>query len=129
MLQNLLIEQFRFVVHTETHDLRVYAIVIAKNGQKLQASGAAPPSSAPKVDDCFPTLREGMPDIAVQYGPGGRRCLAAQPESIAGFDPPDAPELPDIFIAIQQLGLRIESSKAPFQILIVDHADRKPLAN
>jgi uncharacterized protein (TIGR03435 family) len=37
---------------------------------------------------------------------------------------------PSIFSALpEQLGLRIEPSKAPIDILIVDHAERTPTAN
>jgi uncharacterized protein (TIGR03435 family) len=42
----------------------------------------------------------------------------------------NGPALPDIFHAIeQQLGLRLEPSKTPIDILIVDHADKVPIAN
>jgi uncharacterized protein (TIGR03435 family) len=162
MLQNLLIERFRLVAHTEIHDLPVYALVVGKNGPKLGGKGTALASSRLKDDDCFPTLRPGRPDIAVRYAEDGRRCLAAQQEPIATLvhmlrrevdrplidrtgltgrydvalefgqqlsDQSSTPELPDIFTAIQQLGLRLESLKAPFEILVVDHAERVPLAN
>jgi uncharacterized protein (TIGR03435 family) len=37
---------------------------------------------------------------------------------------------PDLFDAIQrQLGLKIEASKAPTNILVADHVDRMPTAN
>jgi uncharacterized protein (TIGR03435 family) len=162
MLQNLLIERFKLVVHMETHDLPVYMLVIGKSGLKLRESGTAPAALVPKGDDCFPPLREGVPDIALQFLVGERRCLAAHQEPIAMLvdmlrssldrplidrtgltgkydvalefsdelsDQSLAHQPPDIFTAIQQLGLRLESSKAPYEVLIVDHAESTPLAN
>ena len=35
---------------------------------------------------------------------------------------------PSIFSAVQQLGLRLESTKGPVQILVIDHVE-KPSAN
>lgn len=160
MLQKLLVERFRLLVHTETHDLPVYALLIGKNGPKLRET--TPASSERKGDDCFPRLREGKPDIAVGNMADGRRCLAAQQETIATLldmlrtavdrplvdrtgltgrydfqlefsrelsDEPFAPEAPDIFTAIQQLGLRLQSSREPYKVLVVDHAERVPFAN
>lgn len=44
--------------------------------------------------------------------------------------PPDGESPPGIVAAIQsQLGLRLESSKGPVDVLVIDHADRTPTAN
>jgi uncharacterized protein (TIGR03435 family) len=162
MLRNLLIERFGLVVHTETHDLPVYALAPGKRGPRLRESAAGSTVPIPKGDDCFPPLPPGQPAIALRYASGGRICLAAQQEPIAALvdmlrleiDRPivdrtgltgkydvalefgrqlsgqsSAPEQADIFTAIQQLGLRLERSKAPYEILVVDHAERRPLDN
>jgi uncharacterized protein (TIGR03435 family) len=43
---------------------------------------------------------------------------------------PDAEPVPDIFSAVQsQLGLKLESKKAPVEVIVIDHADRTPQAN
>lgn len=162
MLRNLLIERFGLIVHTETHDLPVYALVAGKRGPRLRESAAGSTAPIPKGDDCFPPLPQGQPHIAVRHSSGGRTCLAAQQEPIAALvhmlrpqvDRPivdrtgltgnydialefgrqlseqsSDPEQPDIFTAIQQLGLRLEKSKAPYEILVVEHVERRPLAN
>jgi uncharacterized protein (TIGR03435 family) len=162
MLRNLLVERFGLVVHTETRDLRVYALVVGKNGPKLRESTGVPATPSPKGDDCFPTLPEGQPGIALRFSVGDRICLAAQQEPIAALadmlrhqvdhpivdrtgltgkydvalkfgrrltDQSSDTEEPDIFIAIRQLGLRLEPAKAPYEVLVVDHAERRPLDN
>ena len=46
----------------------------------------------------------------------------------AGTTPPD--EGPALFEALQQqLGLKLESKKAPVQVLVVDHVETKPTEN
>ena len=47
------------------------------------------------------------------------------------FDPlaPDAGAAPDIFHAVQQqLGLKLEPTKAPVEVFVIDHVER-PTAN
>jgi uncharacterized protein (TIGR03435 family) len=44
--------------------------------------------------------------------------------------PPDGESVPGIIAAIQsQLGLRLRQSKGPVDVLVIDHADRTPVAN
>jgi len=42
MLQNLLAERFKLAVHHETKEIRVYELVVAKNGPKLKESTVDP---------------------------------------------------------------------------------------
>jgi uncharacterized protein (TIGR03435 family) len=47
-----------------------------------------------------------------------------------GLDNPDAPATPSIFTAIEeQMGLRLESAKAPAEVLVIDHVERIPTGN
>jgi uncharacterized protein (TIGR03435 family) len=44
--------------------------------------------------------------------------------------PPDVDPGPDLFTALQeQLGLRLQSKKAPVDTLVVDHAEKTPVEN
>jgi uncharacterized protein (TIGR03435 family) len=48
-------------------------------------------------------------------------------DTIAGFPPPPVPvetASPSIFSAVQQLGLRLESTKGPVGVLVIDHVER-----
>jgi uncharacterized protein (TIGR03435 family) len=55
-------------------------------------------------------------------------------DSIAGFPPPPPGAVPaetaspSIFNAVQQMGLRLVSTKGPVEVLVIDHAER-PSAN
>jgi len=132
MVQSLLTERLNLKVHEETREMPVYALVTAKNGAKL--------------------TRSPMPDQPTAHGGFGRMSgrhltmenfsslLAARVErpvidktGIEGqydidlhWTPEESPEPgPSIFSALQeQLGLRLESQRAPQDIVVIDHVER-----
>lgn len=142
MLRPLLADRFKLAVRRETKNLPVYALVIAKSGFKLH------PSKAPESLGGMLTNR-GM--IAIHGGPVGARFVAGlsdvvgrivvdktglagnydftlkwTPEGSQANDP-NAP--PDLFTAIEeQLGLKLISTRAPIEIVVVEHIER-PSAN
>ena len=104
MLQNLLADRFQLKVHRSTREPPVYALVVARNGPKLKVS----------VDD---------PDAPKPRGTlwsGGRKT-----RPFLG-SPPD-PQVPELFTALtEHLGLRLEPTRGPVVVLIVDSALRQP---
>ena len=59
--------------------------------------------------------------------PGQRQLGAPDGNAPPAAADPDAP--PDLFAAfLQQLGLKLESTKAPVDVLVIDHVE-KPSAN
>jgi uncharacterized protein (TIGR03435 family) len=87
MLQNLLVERFKLVLHHETKTLPVYELVLAKNGPKLKPSvdtvDASPPPNSPptkfeKDPDGFPVLPPGAPGFVAIFGPGRLSHWTAQ---------------------------------------------------
>lgn len=60
-------------------------------------------------------------------GPGGALAGCADPGAAfaAGADASTAP----IFQAVQQLGLKLQARKAPFDTIVVDHLEKAPTAN
>jgi uncharacterized protein (TIGR03435 family) len=64
----------------------------------------------------------GRYDIDLHYAPGSGQAPSAETAESAQRDFSSEPSL---FTAIQeQLGLRLESTKAPVEILIIDHIER-----
>jgi uncharacterized protein (TIGR03435 family) len=92
MLQNLLAERFKLVVHHESKVLPVYDLVVGKNGPKLRVSGETPSATVPPgagLDrDGFPVLPAGRPGIVSNYaiGPSGQVShWRAQQQPISAF--------------------------------------------
>ena len=136
-LQQLLEKRFRLAVHREKKDVEGYALVVAKGGPKLKpsetesgrkyilpngiqfdhsslatfAAALARPVGRPVVDK---TSLEGVFDIKLDYAP--ERSTDSS--------------LPSVFTALQeQLGLKLESAKVPFEMLVIDHVERVPTEN
>jgi uncharacterized protein (TIGR03435 family) len=92
MLQNLLAERFKLVIHHETKVLPVYDLVVGKNGPKFKESAAAADATGPPaagVDrDGFPVLPGGRPGLLSNYalGPSGQVShWRAQQQPISAF--------------------------------------------
>ncbi len=137
-LQSLLADRFKLQAHHETRQHSVYDLVIAKHGPKLSpASGANTP--APRQVVIGPgelkASGAGMPMLAQtlsrQLGVVviDRTELAGQYDFELEWSPEPDTSGPSVFTAIQeQSGLRLEPSKAPVELLVIDHAE-KPSPN
>jgi len=148
MMRSLLEDRFKLAVHTEEKSLPVYALVASKGGTKLKpADGPAAPTDGrlhmsngqligQKIGLRFVvqmlseylgrpvTDRTGLTgfyDLKLQWTPDPtERALPSD----AGQTPPD-PAGPTLFTAIkEQLGLKLESDKAPVRVLIIDKAEK-----
>jgi uncharacterized protein (TIGR03435 family) len=149
MLQMLLAERFQLKLHHETKELSVYALVVAKNGPKLQAGD---PKTPAKMD--FATVPGGISfhnysiaglaeqlsgrifglqyPVIDQTGLTGVYNLTLKlADSIADLKrAAEKGENPPIFSVLQeQAGLRLAGQKAPIDILVVDHAEKVPVEN
>jgi uncharacterized protein (TIGR03435 family) len=164
--RTLLGDRFKLVVHRETRQLDIYAIMMAK------PDGAPGPKLKPASGDCSPAAfaaRRGAPPPApgtppvvcgIQWLPGRVRfgaypltlfasslsnqvgravsdrtglagnwdfemTYAAEPPRgplPPGVEPPPFdPNAPDLFTAVrEQLGLKLESTKGPVEVLVID---------
>jgi uncharacterized protein (TIGR03435 family) len=153
MLQSLLADRFQLVLHRETRDLPSYALVVARNGPKLtKAKSDTCPPAASQTEPCggfriykrsqmwgnTVTLRqfaaeltfmmertvvdktgiEGLYDLRVEWTP---EHFGPEPGDTARPDEPN----PTLFTAVQeQLGLKLQSEKAPVEILAVERVSR-----
>jgi uncharacterized protein (TIGR03435 family) len=148
MLQSLLGERFKIELHREQRRIPHYALVVAKNGPKLRAVQADPAGarqsygkgrifhSQIRMDTLAMLLsrqlREPVLDMTGMEGTYDVR-LEWAPDGLRAAETPEAEERaagPSIFTGLQeQLGLKLEARKDPLDILVVDRAERVPLAN
>lgn len=142
MLQALLAERFKLTFHRETKNLPVYELVVAKNGPEFhesQSEGEAsfkPNGMSLTVERMpiaqFADLISGplrMP-VVDMTGLKGRYDFTID---LGGYVSPDRkPTDPsEIMIPALQdiLGLKLESKKAPIEMIVVDHAEKVPTEN
>jgi bla regulator protein blaR1 len=154
-LRNLLADRFQLAIRREMKEQQVYALVVAKSGRKLQESkegidrmrmgrgmlsgnGVEPAMLAnalsqqlgrPVIDK---TGLTGKYDIDLKWTPDTGQSAATPfgpPLPGAQLPPPPDPNGPSIFTALtEQLGLRLESEKAPAEVLVIDRVE-KPSEN
>ena len=135
MLQTLLAERCKLVVHHETKEMLVYALIVAKNGPKLRELKEGDPRPSPPPGTMM-FLQQRLPDFVDQIssGPIGQRFIGRPVLDKTGLQGvylfqltwgPDE----DFMTAVQeQLGLKFESQKAQIGVLVIDHIE-KPEAN
>jgi uncharacterized protein (TIGR03435 family) len=153
MMQNLLAERLQLKLHHEPREQSFLALVVGKNGPKLPPAkdAAIPPQIAGRIlHPRMPMLMlatllsrferqlvldktelAGLFSVDLQWTPEVLRERALQggaPPTLNG-QPVDV-NGPSIYTALQeQLGLRLESRKAPVDSLVIDHAEKTPADN
>lgn len=139
MLQSLLEERFKLVVHRETKELPVYRLVAAKGGPKFHA--VEDDGSAAEIGEGgghqIKAHHASMELLAAALqGSVGDKVLDAT--GLTGvfdfnldFNVDEGKPFEDatIFEAVQrQLGLKLEGGKGPVEVIVIDHVE-KPSAN
>jgi uncharacterized protein (TIGR03435 family) len=144
MMRALLADRFQLKYHKETHELPVYNLVFAKSGLKIkptpEGKGRGYSMGGGKINGtgidldslAFSLSGEVGRKVVNQTGlTGGYDMdLKWQPDAMAASDSSSGAEpLPDLFTALQeQLGLKLEPSKGPVDVYVVDHIE-KPTEN
>ncbi len=152
MLRSLLADRYKVAVHSETRELAVYALVIAKGGPKFHALTASKAACWPacegspgKMDHLrmrdLPFLMRYLMHLAAdrpiidRTGLTGYFGLDIDMDKIMAefIQRNETATNQSIYAATvdalpDQLGLQLVPMKAAVQILVVDHAD-KPSAN
>jgi bla regulator protein blaR1 len=152
-LRDLLADRFQLVIRRESKEQQVYALVVAKGGPKLQGSkegkgmmrlgrgmlsgeGVEPAFLAtalsgrlgrPVIDK---TGLTGKYDFELKWTPDpGQFGPPGPPPPGVQLPPPPDPNGPSLFTALpEQLGLRLQSEKAPAEVLVIERVD-KPSEN
>jgi uncharacterized protein (TIGR03435 family) len=143
MFQQLLADRFKLAAHWETREIPVYALVVAnKNvlqpakhpeaGVHTSARTGTFSAEGVTMTDLARSLTqelsrelgrvivdrtgiEGRYDVALKWTPDEGRPSADNSSVDAG---------PSLFTAVQeQIGLKLESSKGPVQVLVIDHVE------
>jgi uncharacterized protein (TIGR03435 family) len=143
MLRALLFERFGLEAHRESKVRQGFALVVTKNGPKIQpvedagghindqrdgdikmlgttidnfAESLGHKLSQPVVDE---TRMQGVYNVTLTYTPD--RGASGKLSTDVG---------PTIFTAIEeQLGLKLEARKVPVEVLVVDHCGKIPTGN
>jgi uncharacterized protein (TIGR03435 family) len=135
MLKSLLAERFNITVHTETREETVYNLILDKGGSRLRE--VSEPGSMHKAKGELIGTGAPMTFLVAQLSEQLGRPVIDKTGLTAHYDfslkwsPDPAAETsgPSLFTALQSdLGLKLQSTKAPVEILVIDHAE-KPDAN
>jgi uncharacterized protein (TIGR03435 family) len=133
LMQSLLADRFNLKFHRETQEMKVYALVVAKDGPKLkpptegEASGANT-SGGPHKSHLIATVTT-MEVLAGYVGNRLNRIVVDKTGLKDNYDftldwaPDEAPDslVPPLITALrEQLGLRLETPKVPVEVLVID---------
>lgn len=136
MIQTMLRERFHLEIHRETKDMPIYSLVVAKTGPKL-APTAATMQTWSKGNGSLVGTKVPMDMLAGDLLESQLSRVVVDHTGIPGnFDikltwtPDNAGEAGvSLFTAIQeQMGLRLESTHGPVEMLVIDRAE-KPSEN
>jgi uncharacterized protein (TIGR03435 family) len=145
MMQALLAERFHMELHRGPKPVRHLELTVSKKGLKLPVSqdGAALRPIAYGRGRLFYD-RRNMHSLALLLSRQLKQPvidltglagfydvhLEWAPDEVSAAPTNDTAPLPDIYQAVEeQLGLHLESKKTPIEIIMIDHADRVPIAN
>jgi uncharacterized protein (TIGR03435 family) len=143
MMQALLSDRFKLVIHHEQRVLNYYELVVAKGGPKLHEPTAGPATVPPGINGQLRIVSNRMPmTTVVSLLSRYMRALVVDQTGLAGefevklvWTPDDRPVPEDqqgasVFAAVQeQLGLKLVSRKGPMEVIVVDRAEKIPTEN
>jgi uncharacterized protein (TIGR03435 family) len=136
-LRAMLAERWQFRFHWETKNLRVYSLVVGKNGSKL-VSHTGPGEYAmklqPEGNHLILRSTKGNVGRLVEILSGQTSSLVINDTGLSGEydftlewaqDQNADATGPSLFTALQeQLGLRLESTRKPMPVVVIDHIER-----
>jgi uncharacterized protein (TIGR03435 family) len=136
MLQHLLADRFQLKLHRETRELSVYALVPGRSGPKIRESAKAPANGKGAIDigkgeligrgatmaNFVEILTDNLDRPVLD-----KTELAGHYDFTLNYDQSSLVDWrlgPALFSLVQDIGLRLEQRKAPFEVLVVDSVER-----
>ena len=150
MLQTLLAERFKLAIHRDKKEMSTYILTVPKNGHKLKVAEAAGNPSfktgkmnltgdgatiAQLTEFLSAQLREPVIDQTnltglYSYYLDIMPYITEETMKRSNGDNPPAEGASIIATAIQaQLGLKLDTKKAPVEMIVVDHMEKTPVEN
>ncbi|HXS75859.1 MAG TPA: TIGR03435 family protein [Terracidiphilus sp.] len=131
-MRQILEERFGMKYHREQRELPVYNLVIARQGVKLKESTSTKGGSRSVGPGRLTAARYSMSELAFSLSGTVDRIVIDKTGLTGAYDfaltwsPDNSPDAgPSIFTALQeQLGLKLESAKAPIDVVVIDHLER-----
>ena len=144
MIRTLLADRFKLVTHHEARERSIYALVIARRDGQLGPSLRPSTGRSTFRDGTGAFTGHAVPLgilVNVLSGAGSVRRTVVDRTGLSGtYDidlhwaidvplrgdtPPPPADGPSIFTAVQeQLGLKLESTRGPVDVLVIDHIER-----
>uniref|UniRef100_Q01T49 TIGR03435 family protein n=1 Tax=Solibacter usitatus (strain Ellin6076) TaxID=234267 RepID=Q01T49_SOLUE len=152
MLKTLLAERFKLTFHYESKEASTYVLMAGKNGSKMKArqpgdsgepSGIRDTGSLHYVcrDTTMAWFARYLESTVLSRPVADKTGLTGAYDFDLAWRPDDdqfkgrfagsreaQSDLPDLFAALKEIGLRLETIKSPVQFLRIDHAE-KPSEN
>jgi uncharacterized protein (TIGR03435 family) len=137
MLRKLMEDRLALRYHRETKTLPVYSLTVAKTGMKMtEHTGADGPSTTFRNQSgklILSARKQSTAHLALLLGQRLDRTVIDNTGLTGEYDlslewaADEAADssLPSIFTALQeQLGLKLESTKGPVEVIVIDHVER-----
>jgi uncharacterized protein (TIGR03435 family) len=133
----MLADRFHFKFHRETKEMQIYSLTVAKGGARLTAHAGEGDSSTHISNgsgkSSVSSTNISMPRLASLLGGRVDRMVVDNTQLAGGYDvklewapnPSAESTEPSLFTALQeQLGLKLESTRGPVEIIVIDNLDR-----
>ncbi len=155
MMQALLADRFKLVLHKDSKEFQVYALLAGKGGAKLTAKpdNYEREPNSPRMPMSMPGLASLLSSFALEFPIVDQtelkgeylistesitqllmnRARARMEQSAArnggSTEASDPGESSGVFGLVQQYGLKLEKRKVPLPYLIIEHVEKAPTEN
>lgn len=135
MVQSLLEDRFKLRLHRETRQMPVYALVVSRpnvirlstadcrdaaNTCRIQSAGGHYSAVGLTLNDFMIFLSSTVERVVID-----RTRLQGRYDVELDWSSEPGSDKPSIFTAVQeQLGLKLESDRAPVDVIVIDHIER-----